>query len=82
MKAHVYVTLKASVLDPQGQTIRRALTQMGYDWVRKVRTGRTFEVEIEAEDLLTARGRLEEISSKLLANPVIEESTIEVEPLG
>jgi phosphoribosylformylglycinamidine synthase len=78
LKGTVKVRLKDGVLDPQGQTIRRALAQMGYDWVRNVRTGRTFEVEIEAEDLLTARGRLEEISSRLLANPVIESFQVEV----
>jgi len=67
-------------LDPQGQTIMRALLQMGYDWVEGVRTGRTFEIEMAADDMATAQGRLREISERLLANPVIETFQVEVRP--
>jgi phosphoribosylformylglycinamidine synthase len=65
-------------LDPQGETIQRALLQMGYGWVQNVRTGRTFEIEVEADDETTAHGRLHEISERLLANPVIETFQVEV----
>lgn len=78
VKGTVRVRLKDGVLDPQGQTIRRALTQMGYDWVQEVRTGRTFEIEMEDGDAATAQRRLREISEKLLANPVIETFQVEV----
>jgi phosphoribosylformylglycinamidine synthase len=80
IKGTVKVRLKDGVLDPQGQTIWRALTQMGYDWVQGVRTGRTFEIEMEAGDEATAQRRLREISEKLLANPVIETFQVEVRP--
>jgi phosphoribosylformylglycinamidine synthase len=80
IKGTVKVRLKDGVLDPQGQTIWRALTQMGYDWVQEVRTGRTFEIEMEAGDEATAQRRLREISEKLLANPVIETFQVEVRP--
>ena len=80
MKGTVRVRLKDGVLDPQGQTIMRALLQMGYDWVEGVRTGRTFEIEMAADDMATAQGRLREISERLLANPVIETFQVEVRP--
>jgi phosphoribosylformylglycinamidine synthase len=80
VKGTVKVRLKDGVLDPQGQTIMRALLQMGYDWVGGVRTGRTFEIEMDADDVATAQGRLKEISERLLANPVIETFQVEVRP--
>ena len=80
VKGTVRVRLKDGVLDPQGQTIMRALLQMGYDWVEGVRTGRTFEIEMAADDMATAQGRLKEISERLLANPVIETFQVEVRP--
>jgi len=78
VKGTVRVQLKDGVLDPQGQTIQRALLQMGYDWVQGVRTGRMFEIEMEATDEAAAKNRLREISEKLLANPVIESFQVEV----
>jgi len=74
----VTVRLKQGVLDPQGQTIRRALEQIGYAEVESVRTGRTFTVRLEASDPAAARRRLEEMSQKLLANPVIEVYSVEM----
>lgn len=79
-KGTVKVRLKDGVLDPQGVTIHRALLQMGYDWVRNVKTGRTFEIEMEAGSEETLRHRLNEISGRLLANPVIETYHVEVVP--
>lgn len=78
VKGTVKVRLKDGVLDPQGQTIMRALLQMGYDWVSGVRTGRTFEIEMTADDEATAQRRLKEISERLLSNPVIETFQVEV----
>ncbi|MEW5873630.1 MAG: phosphoribosylformylglycinamidine synthase subunit PurS [Candidatus Zixiibacteriota bacterium] len=78
VKGTVKVRLKDGVLDPQGVTIQRALQQMGYDWVRGVRTGRTFEIEMEAGSDDALRQRLKEISDRLLANPVIETYQVEV----
>ncbi len=79
MKARVYVSLKQSVLDPQGQTIRSALAGLGYDGVREVRQGKYFEIALSPE---TDRGRaeqqLEEIAREVLANPVIEEYRVEL----
>jgi len=77
-KAVVFVSLKDGVLDPQGQTIRKALGQMGYHEIVAVRSGRFFELEIDpsAPDIET---RVEEVCAKLLANPVIEDYRVEQE---
>ncbi len=71
IKAVVYVTLKDDVLDPQGVTIQKALQQMGYDDFVSVRSGRFFELELKS-DSEGIDGQIDEVCTKLLANPVIE----------
>ncbi|MFH1373480.1 MAG: phosphoribosylformylglycinamidine synthase subunit PurS [bacterium] len=78
-KAVVYVRLKDGVLDPQGQTIHKALTQMGYEDFLAVRSGRFFELEIKG-DAAHIDQQIEDICSKLLTNPVIEKYTVEKLP--
>ena len=73
MKAFVYVSLKKSVLDPQGKTIHGALKKMGYQGVADVRQGKYFEITIDGEDQEAARRDLERIARDVLSNPVIEE---------
>lgn len=75
-KAVVHVRLKDGVLDPQGVTIQKALVQMGYDDVLSVRSGRFFEMEIKADAAEIDR-KIDEICSRLLANPVIEDFQVE-----
>ena len=71
MRARVLVSLKATVLDPQGQAIRAALNSLGHSTIREVRQGKVFEIEYQdAADL-------EEIARDVLTNPVIEEFRIE-----
>jgi phosphoribosylformylglycinamidine synthase PurS subunit len=80
MKAHVYVTLKASVLDPQGQTIQNALRKIGFTDIAGVRQGKYFAVSLA--DGLTAdaaRVQVERFASEVLTNPVIEEYTYRLE---
>jgi len=72
VKAWIHVTLKPDVLDPQGKAIQRAATSLGYDAVRGVRQGKLFEIQLDARDEEKARSLVAELSSKLLANPVIE----------
>jgi phosphoribosylformylglycinamidine synthase len=76
MKATVCVTLKRDVLDPQGKAIQRACVSLGYESVRDVRQGKLFELNLEDLDRDAAERLLEELSDKLLANPVIEDSKI------
>jgi phosphoribosylformylglycinamidine synthase subunit PurS len=80
MTAHVYVTLKTSVLDPQGQTIHNALRKIGYADVTAVRQGKYFALTL-ADGLTSdhARTQVERIASEVLTNPVIEEFTYRIE---
>lgn len=78
MKARVFVTLKPSVFDPQGQTIADALHSMGYSGIGDVRQGKYFELEIKASSADQTRALAAEVADKLLANPVIESYSIEV----
>jgi phosphoribosylformylglycinamidine synthase subunit PurS len=73
MKALVYVTLKKSVLDPQGKTIQGALKKLGYGAVSDVRQGKYFELEIAGTDHQQAKSQVEKIAREVLTNPVIEE---------
>ena len=80
MKAHVYVTLKTSVLDPQGQTIQNALRKIGFSEVTAVRQGKYFALSLA--DVLSAdaaRTQVERIAKDVLTNPVIEEYTYRIE---
>ncbi len=76
-KAVVFVRLKDGVLDPQGVTIQKALAQMGFAEFQSVRTGRFFEIEIESGAADIDR-KIDEVCSKLLANPVIESYRVEM----
>ncbi len=73
MKAYVYVSLKKSVLDPQGKTIHGALRKMGFQSVTDVRQGKYFEVTLDGLDEAQARQEVERIARQVLTNPVIEE---------
>ena len=79
MKARVFVTLKPSVFDPQGQTIADALHSMGYGAVGDVRQGKYFELELASSSTDQAQALASEVADKLLANPVIESYRVEVE---
>jgi phosphoribosylformylglycinamidine synthase len=76
--ARVYVTLKPTVNDPQGLTIKGALHSLGFEEVDSVRAGKYMEVRLEAKDKKAAEKQVGEMCSKLLANPVIEEYRFEI----
>jgi phosphoribosylformylglycinamidine synthase len=78
MKARVTVTLKQSVLDPQGKAIEGALRSLGVHGVASVRQGKVFDIEIDGDDRAGAEARLKEAADKLLANTVIENYRVEV----
>jgi phosphoribosylformylglycinamidine synthase len=83
MKAHVYVTLKRSVLDAQGQTVAGALRRMDYQGVADVRQGKYFLLTLDdslAQDASQAQLEVERIAREVLTNPVIEEFTLRLEP--
>ena len=70
--AKVYITLKPTVNDPQGLTIKGALHNLGFGSVEDVRAGKYIEVKITEKDVAAARKQVDEMCRKLLANPVIE----------
>ena len=83
MKAHVYVTLKRSVLDAQGQTVAGALRRMGSNAIADVRQGKYFQLTLEdslAANPAEAQLEVERIARDVLTNPVIEEFTLRLEP--
>jgi phosphoribosylformylglycinamidine synthase len=78
MKVRILVSLKPSVLDPQGQAVKNALLTLGYDAVKDVRQGKVFEIELQNIDRQTAEKLVPEIADKVLANPIIEKFTWEI----
>lgn len=78
MKARVYVSFKTTVLDPQGQTVQRALEGLGHKSVTDVRQGKFFEIDIApGTDRAAAEREMDEIARDVLANPVIEDYRVE-----
>ncbi len=77
--AKVIVTLKPTVNDPQGQTIRGGLKELGFDTVEGVRAGKYMEIRIDEANEESAGCRVAEMCDKLLANPVIEDFSFELE---
>ncbi len=78
MKARVTVTLKNGVLDPQGKAIEGALKSLDVNGINSVRQGKVFDVELATTDKAQAQATLEAACTKLLANTVIENFTIEI----
>lgn len=78
--AKIVVVLKPVVNDPQGQAIRGGLHDLGYHGVSDVRAGKYFEVRLAAADEAAAARLADEICRRLLANPVIEDYHVAVEP--
>jgi phosphoribosylformylglycinamidine synthase subunit PurS len=80
MKAYVYVSLKKSVLDPQGKTIHGALQKMGYKGMQDVRQGKYFELTLNGGlSREEAQAEIERIAREVLTNPVIEEYRFSLE---
>ena len=80
--ARVYVTLKPTVNDPQGLTIRGALHSLGFSGVESVRAGKYLEIRLDSSNRDEAEGQVSEMCRQLLANPVIEDARFELEEAG
>jgi phosphoribosylformylglycinamidine synthase len=80
MKARVFVSLKSTVLDPQGETVCSALHSLGHGEIRSVRQGKVFEIGLaDGTTREQAEKDMETIAHDVLANPVIEEYRVEIE---
>jgi phosphoribosylformylglycinamidine synthase len=80
MKAYVFVTLKPSVLDPQGKAIHHSVELMGFDKISDIRQGKYFEIALDdAISEADAQAAAEKIARDVLANPVIEDYRVEID---
>jgi phosphoribosylformylglycinamidine synthase PurS subunit len=80
MKACVYVTLKPSILDPQGKAIHHSTELLGYSSIEDIRQGKYFEIAFAAQiSEAEAREAAEKIAKNVLANPVIEDYRVEID---
>lgn len=75
----VYVSLKEGVLDPQGSAVEKSLHQLGYESVADVRVGKTMTLTMSGDSKETIAKQVEAMCDQLLANPVIEDFTYEIE---
>lgn len=81
-KATISITLRSSILDPEGKTVHRALANLGYDQVDRVRMGKRAEVWIDEDEEEEARRVATQACEKLLANPVTENFEIHLEAVS
>ena len=79
--AKIYVTLKPTVNDPQGQTVLGGLKNLGFTTVAEVRASKYLEVRLDEPDRQRAEALVAEMCQKLLANPVIEEFRFDLEEI-
>ena len=77
-QARVHVSLRPSVLDPAGEATRAAAARLGVEGVQSLRIGKAIDLKLEAPDRATAQAQLELLSDRLLANPVIENWSLEL----
>lgn len=82
LKATIFVTLKESVLDPQGVAVKSSLHTMGYQAVADVRIGKRLEVTLNTTDRSQAEVEVRAMCEKLLSNPVIENFSFEIEEVA
>ena len=80
MRAKVFVSLKKSVMDPQGKTIHNSLRNLGYSNVEEVRQGKFFDILLDTNlSLAEARQEVEKMAKSVLTNPVIEEFIYQID---
>jgi len=80
-KAEITVTLRPSILDPQGKAAHHALGELGFDSVHQVRIGKFIELQIEAGSAADAERIAKDAADKLLANPVMEDFHVVIHEL-
>ena len=80
MRVIVTINRRPEIADPEGTTVMRALHDLGYTEAATVRMDRVIHMEIDGEDADRVRARVEEMCRQLLANPVLEDFEVKVEP--
>lgn len=79
MKVTVTIDRRPEIADPEGTTVKRALHDLGFNEASSVRMDRVIHLEVENDDPDRVRARVEEMCRQLLANPVLEDFSVEVE---
>jgi phosphoribosylformylglycinamidine synthase subunit PurS len=77
VRVRVLVRLKPGILDVQGAAVKRALDGLGFSDVTDLRVGKVIEVDVDAASAADARARVDAMCRKLLANPILEDYTLE-----
>lgn len=80
MKVTVTIDRRPEIADPEGTTVRRALHELGFTDARSVRMDRVLHMEVDGDDPESVRARVTEMCRQLLANPVLEDFSVVVEP--
>ncbi len=75
-EAQIKITLKKTVADPQGLTLKHALESLGFGGIGDVRIGKFITIQVEDQD----KAKVEQMCQKLLANPIIEDFTVDILP--
>ncbi len=78
-KASINITLRQSILDPQGKATQHALQELGYGDITRIRMGKYVELWVDADSESKAETMVTEACEKLLANPVMEDFTFTLE---
>lgn len=78
-RSKIVVTLRKSILDPQGKAVEHGIHSLGFSSVKNVRMGKYVELEVETERKEDAERMVKEVSQKLLANPVMEDFSFTIE---
>lgn len=80
--ARVLVSLRPSVLDPAGEATRAAAERLGVEGVNRLRIGKAIDLEVEARDVGEAEAKVQKLSDRLLANPVIEDWSLDIKEVA
>jgi phosphoribosylformylglycinamidine synthase subunit PurS len=78
-KAKIYITLRKSILDPAGKAVENALHSTQFSQVENVRIGKFIELDIKENNIDKAKSIVDEVSHKILSNPIMEDFTFEIE---
>lgn len=80
-QVQVQVTLRPSVLDPAGAAVESSLHQLGYTGIQQLRIGKWIQFQLEATDQIQAHEQTRQMCERMLANPVIEVYSIQINPV-
>lgn len=81
LEAEIYITLKKTVADPQGLTIKHALESLGYNQAEEVRIGKLVTIKLKIKDKKEAEEKVDEMCRRLLANPIIEDYRFKIKEI-